>query len=246
MDSVSNTTRRASSARTSPPVTPPNTLVIDVGGTNLKVLAQGATDRIKIKSGKHLTPQDMVSKVTAAAKDEGWQWNRVSIGFPAPVVGGRILTDPSNLGDGWRGVDLPEAFGCPVRIINDAAMQALGSWHGGRMMFLGLGTGLGAAYVEAGRVEPVELGHMPWDDTHTYEDLAGKKGLKKLGFDAWKAHIWAVIERLTESIDPDYFVLGGGNVKKLDELPPRCERGDNRNAFAGGFRLWDDGTAEEG
>jgi predicted NBD/HSP70 family sugar kinase len=222
------------------------TLVIDVGGTNLKVLAEGGDDRIKIKSGKHVTPEDMVSRVTEAARSEGWNWTRVSIGFPAPIVGGRILTDPSNLGDGWRGVDLPAAFGCPVRIINDAAMQALGSWHGGRMMFLGLGTGLGAAYVEDGHLEPVELGHMPWDSKHTYEDLAGKSGLKKLGFDAWKAHIWAVIERLTESIDPDYFVLGGGNVKKLDELPPRCERGDNRNAFTGGYRLWDLGDADRG
>ncbi|MCH2135181.1 MAG: ROK family protein [Phycisphaerales bacterium] len=221
------------------------TLVIDVGGTNLKVLAEGAADRIKIKSGRSLGPTDMVEKVQSACKEQGWTWNRVSMGFPAPVVGGRVLTDPSNLGDGWQGFDFASAFNCPVRIINDAAMQALGSWHGGGMMFLGLGTGLGAAWVENGRVEPVELGHMPWDDTHTWEDLAGKAGLKRLGFDAWKAHLWAMIDRLTQSIDPDYFVLGGGNVKKLDELPPRCERGDNRNAFTGGFRMWAPDEAAE-
>ena len=226
---------------TIPPVTnanPERTLVIDVGGTNLKVLAEGGDDRIKIKSGKMLTPQNMVEAVVPAAIAEGWSWTRVSVGFPAPVVGGRILTDPSNLGSGWRGFNFEQALGCPVKVINDAAMQALGSWHGGRMMFLGLGTGLGAAYVEEGCVEPVELGHMPWDKGHTFEDLAGKKGLKRLGFDAWKQHLYDMVERLTQAIDPDYFVLGGGNVKKLDELPPRCERGDNRNAFAGGFRLW--------
>lgn len=219
--------------------TPDRTLVIDVGGTNLKVLAEHAQDRIKLKSGKSLGPRDMVRTVLEACDAQAWSWTRVSIGFPAPVVGGHVLTDPSNLGDGWRGFNFEEAFDCPVRIINDAAMQALGSWHGGRMMFLGLGTGLGAAWVEAGRVEPVELGHMPWDGEHSWEDLAGKRGLKKHGFDAWKAHLWNMIERLTISIDPDYFVLGGGNVKKLDELPPRCERGDNRNAFIGGFRLWE-------
>jgi predicted NBD/HSP70 family sugar kinase len=216
------------------------TLVIDIGGTNLKVLVEGADDRIKIKSGKSLTPDDMVKAVVSAALAEGWSWTRVSVGFPAPIVGGRMLTDPSNLGTGWRGFDLSKALGCPVRVINDAAMQALGSWHGGRMMFLGLGTGLGAAYVEDGHVEPVELGHMPWDKDNTFEDLAGKKGLKKHGFDAWNKHLHNMIERLTESIDPDYFVLGGGNVKKLDALPPRCERGDNRNAFIGGFRMWED------
>jgi predicted NBD/HSP70 family sugar kinase len=218
---------------------PERTLVVDVGGTNLKVLAEGGDDRIKIKSSKTLTGQDMVQTVSDAARGQGWTWTRVSVGFPAPVVGGRILTDPSNLGDGWRGFDLQQAFDCPVKIINDAAMQALGSWHGGRMLFLGLGTGLGAAYVENGLVEPVELGHLPWDKDHSYEDLAGKRGLKRRGFDAWKAHLWAMIERLTASINPDYFVLGGGNVKKLNDLPPRCERGDNRNAFIGGFRMWD-------
>lgn len=218
---------------------PERTLVIDVGGTNLKVLAEGGADRLKIKSGKSLTPEDMVTAVVSAAQAEDWSWTRISVGFPAPVVGGRILTDPSNLGSGWRGFDLEASLGCPVRIINDAAMQALGSWHGGRMMFLGLGTGLGAAYVADGHVEPVELGHMPWDKTHSFEDLAGKRGLKRLGFDAWKQHLHDMIDRLTQAIDPDYFVLGGGNVKKLDRLPPRCERGDNRNAFAGGFRLWE-------
>lgn len=211
-------------------------LCIDIGGTNLKMLRSGETKRRKVKSGRDLTAQDMVQKVHTACVD--WTWDAVSIGYPSPVVGGRPLLNPSNLGDGWVGFDFVEAFGCPVRIINDAAMQALGSYHGGRMLFLGLGTGLGSAMIEDGALTPLELGHMPFRD-HCFEYYTGKAGLKRMGFDDWKACVFEVVDRFVNAIDPDYVVIGGGNVKKLDELPDRCERGVNANAFLGGFRLWD-------
>ncbi len=213
-------------------------LTIDIGGTNLKILRSGAEKRRKVKSGKHLTPEVMVQTVTDVC--EGWSWEAVSIGYPSPVIGGKPLLNPTNLGPGWVGFDFEAAFGCPVRIMNDAAMQALGSYHGGRMLFLGLGTGLGSAMIQNGHLEPLELGHMPFKDGKCFEYFTGKRGLKRLGFDAWRDVVFEVVDQFVSAIDPDYVVLGGGNVKKLDELPPRCERGSNANAFVGGSRLWED------
>jgi len=212
-------------------------LVIDVGGTNLKILRKGEEKRRKVKSGAHLSAEIMVETVQKTCTD--WTWDRVSIGYPSPVVGGKPLLNPTNLGGGWVGFDFEAAFGCPVRILNDAAMQALGSYHGGRMLFLGLGTGLGSAMIEEGHLEPLELGHMPFRDAN-FEHYTGKAGLKRDGFEAWRETIFEVVGQLSEAIDPDYVVLGGGNVKKLETLPDRCERGSNFNAFIGGFRMWEE------
>lgn len=216
---------------------PRKILTVDVGGSSLKMLRSGKKKRRKVSSGPDMTARQAVAVVQEAC--ERWSWDAVSIGYPSPVVGGRPLINPSNLGDGWVGFDYEAAFGCPVRIINDAAMQALGSYHGGRMLFLGLGTGLGSAMVDDGCLEPLELGHMPWRGGQTYEDVLGKAGLKCLGREAWVEAVHEVAAEFVSAISPDYIVLGGGNVKKLDELPPNCERGDNANAFIGGFRLWD-------
>jgi len=213
-------------------------LTIDIGGTNLKILCSGEPKRRKVKSGKNLTPESVVQIVDEVCSD--WAWDAISIGYPSPVVGGRPLLNPSNLGTGWVGFEYEAAFGCPVKILNDAAMQALGSYHGGRMLFLGLGTGLGSAMIEDGRLEPLELGHMPFKDGECFEYFTGKRGLKRMGFDAWRDVIFEVCEQFVSAIDPDYVVLGGGNVKKLDLLPSRCERGSNANAFIGGFRMWED------
>jgi len=213
-----------------------STLVIDVGGTNLKILNEGEEKRRKVKSGLHLSAGVMVESVQKTCSD--WSWDRISIGYPSPVVGGRPLLNPSNLGGGWVGFDFEAAFGCPVRVLNDAAMQALGSYHGGRMLFLGLGTGLGSAMVEHGKLEPLELGHMPFRD-ECFEHYTGKAGLKRDGFDRWRDTVFEVVDQFVAAIDPDYVVIGGGNVKKLDDLPDRCERGHNNNAFIGGFRMWE-------
>ena len=216
---------------------PVDILVIDIGGTNLKILRSGEETRRKLKSGSHLSAEVMVESVKQACED--WTWDRVSIGYPSPVVCGRPLLNPTNLGGGWVGFDFEAAFGCPVRVMNDAAMQALGSYHGGRMLFLGLGTGLGSAMIEDGRIEPLELGHMPFRK-HCFEYYIGKAGLKRQGFDGWRDTVFEVVNQFVDAINPDYVVLGGGNVKKLDDLPDRCERGGNAKAFTGGFRMWED------
>jgi predicted NBD/HSP70 family sugar kinase len=216
---------------------PVDILVIDIGGTNLKILRSGEETRRKVKSGSHLSAEVMVESVALACED--WTWDRVSIGYPSPVVGGRPLLNPTNLGGGWVGFDFEAAFGCPVRVMNDAAMQALGSYHGGRMLFLGLGTGLGSAMIEDGQIEPLELGHMPFRK-HCFEHYTGKAGLKRQGFEVWRDTVFEVVNQFVDAIDPDYVVLGGGNVKKLDDLPERCERGGNSKAFIGGFRMWED------
>ena len=213
------------------------TLPIDIGGTNLKILLEGEDKRRKVRSGAHLTAQAMVETVQRTCED--WSWTRISIGYPSPVVGGRPLLNPSNLGGGWVGFDFEAAFGCPVRILNDAAMQALGSYHGGRMLFLGLGTGLGSAMIEDGQLEPLELGHMPFRE-HTFEHYTGKAGLKRVGLKAWQQTVHDVVNQFVVASDPDYVVLGGGNVKKMETMPPRSERGHNSKAFIGGFRMWDD------
>jgi polyphosphate glucokinase len=211
-------------------------LVIDVGGTNVKIFASGYREARKIPSGPTLTPSAMVRRVQKAAAD--WSYDAISIGFPAPVIHGRPLHEPHNLGRGWLRFDFAKAFGRPVRMINDAAMQALGSYRGGRMLFLGLGTGLGSAMVVDGIVEPMELAHLPYKKGHTFEDYLGLRGLEGLGRKKWERHVAAVTEKLALALEPDYVVLGGGNAKKLKALPPKAVLGSNRNAFKGGLRLW--------
>jgi polyphosphate glucokinase len=213
------------------------TLVVDVGGTNIKILASGQKTAHKIPSGPDLTPRRMVRAVTRAAKH--WNYDRVSIGFPGPVSNGRSAGEPVNLGRGWKGFDFRKAFGCPAKVINDAAMQALGSYRGGRMLFLGLGTGLGSALVVDGVLQPLEMGQMPYKNGKSFEDYVGRAGLEKLGKKKWRREVVKVIELLKFGLQAEEIVLGGGNVKKLKELPPGARRGHNANAFVGGFRLWE-------
>ncbi len=211
-------------------------LVIDVGGTHVKVLATGRKEPVKIASGPTLTARKMVAAVKKAVPD--WKYSAVSIGYPGPVVHGRPASEPHNLGHGWLGFDFKKAFGRPVRLINDAAMQALGSYEGGRMLFLGLGTGLGSALIVDGILEPMELAHLPYKNGRTYEDFIGIRGLKRLGKKKWRRHVFDVVKRLKAALEADYVVVGGGNAKLLNTLPPNSRPGDNRNAFRGGFRLW--------
>jgi polyphosphate glucokinase len=210
-------------------------LAIDVGGTHVKVLVSGEKTPRKFVSGSSMTPAEMVKGVKNVTKD--WKYEAISLGYPGPVVRNRPLLDPYNLGKGWVGFPYGRAFGCPVKILNDAAMQALGSYKKGRMLFLGLGTGLGTAMVVDGNVEPMELGHLPYKKG-TYEDYVGLRGLLKRGKKKWRKSVEDVVEKMTLALDPDEVVLGGGNVKKLKVLPPRCRAGDNFNAFLGGFRMW--------
>ncbi|HEV3315658.1 MAG TPA: ROK family protein [Candidatus Angelobacter sp.] len=218
-----------------------NVLVVDVGGTHVKVLVTGQTEPRKFLSGPKLTAARMVSGVKKLARD--WKYEAVSIGYPGPVLHDRPIADPCNLGHGWVGFKFRAAFGRPVRIVNDAAMQALGSYKGGKMLFLGLGTGLGTALIVDGIVEPMELGHLPYKKG-TYESYVGAQGLKRWGKKKWRRHVADVVARLVAALQPDDVVLGGGNVKKLKELPPNTRAGDNANAFVGGFRLWDKNDKE--
>jgi polyphosphate glucokinase len=213
-------------------------LAIDVGGTHVKILATGEHAHREFPSGPTLTARQMVSRVNKLAK--GWAYDAVSIGYPGPVLQGRPIAEPHNLGPGWVGFDYRGAFRRPVAIVNDAAMQALGSYRGGKMLFLGLGTGLGSAVVVDGTVEPMELGHLPYRKG-TYEDYLGRRGLEKAGKEKWRARVEDVVERLVVALEPDDVVIGGGNVRKLKELPPGCRAGDNASAFLGGFRLWNGG-----
>ena len=212
-------------------------LAIDVGGTHVKILVSGETESRKFTSGPEMTPHAMVEGVKHAS--EGWTYDAVSIGYPGPVLDGHPAAEPHNLASGWVGFDFEAAFGCPVKVVNDAAMQALGSYKGGRMLFLGLGTGLGSAMISNGVMEPMELAHLPFKKA-TYEDYVGLRGLKRLGAKKWRKNVEQVVETLVAALEPEEVVLGGGNVKKLKELPPKCRAGDNANAFAGGFRLWED------
>jgi polyphosphate glucokinase len=211
-------------------------LVIDVGGTHIKILATGRKQHREVESGPTMTAEQMVAAVKHLAA--GWRYDRVAIGYPGPVVHDHPLHEPMNLGAGWVGFDFDAAFGYPVKVINDAAMQALGSYKGGHMLFLGLGTGLGSAMVVDGIVQPMELGHLPYKKARTYEDYLGLRGLKRLGKKRWRHHVAVVIEKLKAALEPDDVVIGGGNAKKLDELPIGCRLGDNANAFIGGFQLW--------
>jgi polyphosphate glucokinase len=211
-------------------------LAIDVGGTNIKILATGQQEMRRIPSGPHVTPQFMVDQVKEAAKD--WDYEVISIGYPGPVVHGKPALEPHNLGEGWVGFDFEQAFGKPVKVVNDAAMQALGSYEGGRMLFLGLGTGLGSALVLDGVVAPLELAHLPYKKKRTFEDYLGIRGLDRLGKKKWQRAVEDVTSRLQAALVADYVVLGGGNSKKLTHLPQSARLGDNHNAFTGGFRLW--------
>ena len=213
-----------------------NVLVIDIGGTSVKLLATGQDTPRKFPSGPDLTPEQMAAGVVQAAA--GWDYEAVSVGYPGPVLHGRPLLDPVNLGPGWVGFDFAAALGRPVKVVNDAAMQALGSYEGGKLVFLGLGTGLGSAMIADGVIEPMELAHLPYRKA-TFEDYVGIRGLKRLGKKKWRRAVFDVVARLTAALEPDYVVLGGGNVKRLKELPPKCRAGDNANAFLGGFRLWE-------
>jgi polyphosphate glucokinase len=212
-------------------------LVIDIGGTNIKLLATGQKEPTKIPSGTSLTAKKMVALVKDATRT--WKYDRISVGYPGPVVNGRPLHDPHNLGPGWMGFNFAKAFGRPVKGINDAAMQALGSYRGGRMLFLGLGTGLGSAMVADGVLEPTELAHLPYRHGKTYEDYLGLRGLERLGKKKWRKHVARVVKQLKAVVDADYIVLGGGNSKKLKKLPRGARLGANENAFRGGFRMWE-------
>ena len=216
-------------------------LSIDVGGTHVKILASGQTERREFASGEALTAQEMVDRVKSLAGD--WAYERVSIGYPGPVLHGMPAVEPHNLGTGWVGFDFEKAFGCPVRLVNDAAMQALGSYRGGKMLFLGLGTGLGTSLIVDGIVEPMELAHLPYKKA-TYEDYVGVRALERLGKKKWRKKVAAVVDALIHAFEPDDVVLGGGNAKKLNELPPHTRLGDNADAFQGGFRLWEDPIAD--
>lgn len=214
-------------------------LVIDVGGTHVKVGASNRKDIVKIESGAAMTPALMVASVKKAA--EGWKYDDVAIGYPGPVLHGHPLAEPHNLGVGWVGFDFRKAFGKPVKLVNDAAMQALGSYEGGRMLFLGLGTGLGSAMIVDGFLEPMELAHLPYKKGRTYEDYVGLRGLERLGKKRWARHVFDVVEKLKAALGADYVVLGGGNTKLLNDLPPGARLGENSNAQKGGIRLFQDG-----
>jgi hypothetical protein len=211
-------------------------LVVDVGGNNVKLLASGQKTPRKIPSGPHLTPGRMVASIKKAVA--GWTYDAVTIGYPGPVKKGRIAEEPVNLGRGWVRFDFRKAFRRPVRLVNDAAMQALGSYDGERELFLGLGTGLGAALVIEGVVQPLEIAHLPYRAGKTYEDFLGKRGLDRMGKKRWRGLVTEIVPRLREAFQVDEVVLGGGNVKLLKSLPPGCRPGSNANAFDGGFRLW--------
>lgn len=212
-----------------------NVLAIDTGGTHVTILAAGEKLRREFPSGPTLTARRMVSAVKKLAGN--WKYDVVSIGYPGLVVHGRPVLEPHNLGPGWVGLDFAAAFKCPVKVINDAAMQALGSYKRGKMLFLGLGTGLGSAMIVDGIVVPMELAHLPYKKA-TYEDYVGIRGLKKHGKKRWRRYVGDVVERLTAALEPADVVLGGGNVEKLKKLPPGCRASDNANAFIGGFRMW--------
>ena len=213
----------------------PSVLAVDVGGSHVKALLSGESERRRFDSGPDLTPQQMVEGVLGIA--EGWAFQRVSVGIPTPVRGGRPIAEPINLGEGWVGFDFDAAFGAPTKVVNDAVMQAVGSYEGGRMLFLGLGTGLGSALIVDGIVEPLELGHLPFRKK-TFEDYVSARALERHGKKKWRKAVFDLVEQLSAAMQPEYVIIGGGGAEELDELPPNARRGDNENAFAGGFRLW--------
>jgi polyphosphate glucokinase len=211
-------------------------LVLDVGGTHVKILMTGQKEPVKFVSGPTMTAQKMIAGVKRAIR--GWKFDCISIGYPGPIVNSHPLREPHNLGGGWMGINFSKAFGHPVKVINDAAMQALGSYKGGKMLFLGLGTGLGSAMISDGVLEPMELAHLLYKKGKTYEDYLGIRGLEKYGKKKWRREVFRVTELLKAALEADYVVLGGGNSKKLKTLPAGARLGNNENAFLGGFRLW--------
>jgi len=211
-------------------------LAVDVGGSHVKALTSKESERRRFKSGPELTAEQMVAGVLKAV--DGWSWDVVSVGIPTPVRGGKVVAEPVNLGEGWVGFDFEGALGKPTKVINDATMQAVGSYEGGRMLFLGLGTGLGSTMITDGVIEPLELGHLPFRKK-TFEDYVSEHALEKYGKKKWTEAVFETVQQLAAAMEPDYVVLGGGGAEELDELPPGCRLGDNQNAFLGGFRLWD-------
>ncbi len=211
-------------------------LVLDIGGTNLKIYATGHLEATKVPSGPSFTPKKTVKAVKEVTA--GWAYSCISIGYPGPVVHGKPVHNPANLGPGWIDFDFAKAFGCPVRIINDAAMQALGSYRGGRMLFLGLGTGLGSAFIVDGVVEPMELAHLPYKHGKSFEEHVGAAAFERMGKRKWVKSVFDVVAQLKTALQADYVVLGGGNAKRLTTLPPGTFAGDNTHAREGGFRLW--------
>ena len=214
----------------------PKVLVIDVGGTNVKLLATGQKEPRRYPSGPSMTPQKMVRLVKKSVSD--WKFDCISLGYPGPIINGHPLREPHNLGRGWVRFNFQKAFSCPVKILNDAAMQAVGSYEGGRMLFLGLGTGLGSAMIVDGILQPMELAHLGYKKGKTYEDYLGLRGLERMGKKKWRRYVAKIAKSLKIALDADYVVLGGGNSKKLKKLPPGTRLGNNENAFLGGFRMW--------
>jgi len=223
-------------SKAAPTTNDPKVLVIDVGGTHVKLLMTGQKEPTKFVSGPRMTAALAVRDIKLAVK--GWKFDCVSIGYPGPIINSHPLREPHNLGGGWMGMDFAKAFGHPVKVINDAAMQALGSYKGGKMLFLGLGTGLGSAMISDGFLEPMELAHLEYKKGKTYEDYLGIRGLDKYGKKKWRREVFKVTELLKTALEADYVVIGGGNSKKLKALPPGARLGSNDNAFVGGFRLW--------
>ncbi len=217
----------------------PRTLSIDIGGTHVKGCVSDRPERVfRFRSGRSLTPQDTVRGIRSAVASG--RYDRVSVGYPGRVPHGRILEDPPHLGPGWVGYDFERAFRKPTRVVNDAAMQAVGSYRGGRMLFLGLGAGLGSASIVDGRLQPMELGHLPYKKGRTFEEYVGESARRRYSGPKWRREVLAVVEILRAALEPDYVVLGGGNVRRIPKLPRGVLRGDNANAFRGGFQLWDD------
>jgi polyphosphate glucokinase len=245
MTEMATTKRKAAPKTAAPKTADPTTaapkqniLVIDVGGTNLKLLDSNHTEPLKIPSGITMTAARMVTEIKSATQD--WGYTAISMGYPGPVRQGRLLAEPHNLGPGWIDMDFEKEFGCPVRVVNDAAMQALGSYDSGRMLFLGLGTGLGSALIVDGVLASMELAHLPYRKGKSFEDYVGIRGLDRLGKTKWLEHVLIVIQLLRNAMVADYVVLGGGNSKRLKELPEGVKLGENDNAFLGGFRLWNE------
>ncbi|HEY2326361.1 MAG TPA: ROK family protein [Gaiellaceae bacterium] len=210
-------------------------LAIDIGGNHAKLLTSDQTERRRFESGPEFTPQQLIAGIPAAT--EGWHWDAVTIGIPTPIKDNRPCREPINLGKGWVDFNYEAEFGVPTKVVNDAAMQAFGSYDGGSMLFLGLGTGLGSTLIVDGTIAPLELGHLPYKKK-TFEDYVGTAALVSSGKDKWRRTVFDVVDVLSAALEPDYVVLGGGNVKELPELPPNARRGSNMNAFVGGFRLW--------
>ncbi|RAZ82666.1 ROK family protein [Mesorhizobium hawassense] len=216
----------------------PIVLTVDVGGSHVKILSSAGGEMRRVPSGPSLTPDQVVASVKKLA--EGLDYDVISMGYPGPVRDNKPSLDPFNLGKGWNGYDFAAAFDKPVKLVNDALLQAIGSYDGGRMLFLGLGTGLGAAMIIKNVGQPMELAHLPYKKGASFEDYVGERGLEKHGKKKWRKYVFDVVDRLRAALQPDYIVIGGGNVDKLDELPEKSRRGDNTRAFEGGFRLWRD------